>query len=49
MGGDVLGQTNKQHTEVGLPHIQGWIERESSIARAEKGKQKEDDIGNDAS
>jgi hypothetical protein len=30
MGGDVLGQTGKQHTEVGLPHFQGWIEGESS-------------------
>ena len=44
-GGDVLDQTDKQHTEVGLPHIQGWIEGESFITRAEKAEQKEDDIG----
>jgi len=49
MGGDVLGQTAKQHTEVGSLRFQGWIEGESSIAQAEKGEQKEDDIGNDAS
>jgi hypothetical protein len=34
---------------VGLPHFQGWIEGESSIAQAEKDEQKEDDIGDDAS
>jgi len=49
MGDDVLGQTDKQHTEVGLPHFQGWIKGESSIAQAEKGEQKEDDIDDDAS
>jgi hypothetical protein len=49
MGGNVLGQTDKQHTEVGLPHFQGWIKGESSIAQAEKGEQKEDDIDDDAS
>jgi hypothetical protein len=49
MGGNVLGQTDKQHTEVGSLHIQGWIKGESSIARAEKASQKEDDVGDDAS
>ena len=49
MGGDAPGQTDMQHTEVVSPHIRESIEGESSIAQAKTAKQKEDDIGNDAS
>ena len=49
MAGDAPGQTDMQHTEVVLPHIQELIEGESSIVQAETAEQKEDDIGDDAS